>query len=753
MQEGNRMDRRGFLRGMAVAAASVVVAACGASKGTNAGGNGVAGNAPTATKSSPAGGSTPVGSATSSGTSATAAATGTVPGQGVTGITSNLPIKPIRFSGRYKESPTFAALVKAGKLPPVEQRLPDNPYVVPHPWCTEGKYGGVMNSICSDTSDWSTTHLQQESMYGHSPLRWLRDGQEVGPGLAESWESNEQTTEWTFHFRKGLKWSDGKPWTVDDILFWWEDEVGVPELNQSPPDDFVSSKGTPAKLTKLDDYTLKVAFDTPSPLFAEKTACWVNRGEGPQWMDPKHYLEQFHIKYNKKLNPKKWTDLFNSKLDWATNPDNPVMTGWKLKQYRKGQSSTWEPNPYYWCIDRWGNQLPFMEQVVWTNVQDPQVMRIQIQQGKADYVDGSWIGLTLADVSSFKATQSKSNLDLLYWDSGSGTGSALYFNLDYHDKKYRDLFRNPKFRQALSHAFNRPRVRKALYFNTGELTTGTESPKCVQFYIPGGQELYRSWRDSYVEYDPEKAKKMLDELGLKDVNGDGFREFPDGSPLKIPLDYPGGSTGNSGGDFLRRDEMLAKDWQAVGINSSPNPITPTGWYDQWSAGKLITTTDQEVGDGPDYPLYPNWWVPVAASEWAPLHGQWWYLRHSKKVKQELHLDPWKRHPPRIGPDDPEFYKPVRRLWSLLDQINAETDAVRRNHLVWEVFRFHIDQGPFIMGVVANFPQVIMANRGLRNVPRREQLPLHGYVDPWIIPEPATYDIEAYYWDDPSQHQS
>ncbi len=117
----------------------------------------------------------------------------------------------------------------------------------------------------------------------------------------------------------------------------------------------------------------------------------------------------------------------------------------------------------------------------------------------------------------------------------------------------------------------------------------------------------------------------------------------------------------------------------------------------------------------------------------------------------MSTDPYKRQLPRIGPNDKEFYPPVKRLWSLLDGVFTETDSLRRYRMIWEIFKFHATQGPYVMGTIANYPQIILVRQGLRNVPRRDQLPLHGYTNPWIIPEPATYDPEGYYWDDPAEH--
>ena len=127
--------------------------------------------------------------------------------------------KPLPTPKRYFDAPSLSKAVKAGRLPPVEDRLPERPYVVPHNWLEPGEYGGNLRLIIPSTQD----AQMLEYMYGHSPLRWLNDALDIGPGLVESWESNDDTSEWTFHFRKGLRWSDGNSWTVADVMFWWEE--------------------------------------------------------------------------------------------------------------------------------------------------------------------------------------------------------------------------------------------------------------------------------------------------------------------------------------------------------------------------------------------------------------------------------------------------------------------------------------------------------------------------------------------------
>jgi peptide/nickel transport system substrate-binding protein len=638
----------------------------------------------------------------------------------------------------------LAKLVEGGKLPPLAQRLPENPYVVPHTWLTAGKYGGQMRWICSDQIDWGVTRFIQQSMYGHSPLRFLKEGTKIGPGLAESWESNKDATVWTLHFRKGLRWSDGEPWTVDDILFWWEDQVKVPELNEPIPDEARSSKGTLVTMKKLDDYTLELAYDAPSTLTADRVAMNVKRGIGTRWMDPKHYLMQFHIKYNPNLDKTTWVKTFTQKREFADNPDCPVMTGWSLESHAKGQNSVWVRNPYYWCTDKAGNQLPYIDRIVQTNYLDPEVMKLQVYQGNVDFLNTGFVPMTLADVSSVQDSAAKSGLELRYWDSGLGTTPGYYFNYDYVEPKMRNLAREPKFRKAMSYAFNRAEVQKSLFFNTGELTSGTYSPKAAEFNVSGGQDIYKSWRDSALKYDPTLAKQLLDEIGVKDVNGDGWREMPDGSPLKITLDY----LSVASQDIIAKNELLARDWKAVGINAVLNSVPQPTWIQSWASGKLMVQAVDDLGQGTSIAIAPQFLVPIESGHWAPLEGQFYAVRGTPKETEEQDKDPFQRTPPRM---EPEKGGPIERLWDLYGQVRTEADPVKRTSLIWEMIKIHVDEGPFFSGVVGNIPRMILLQKDLRNVPKREDLALGGFVDNWAYPTPAVYDTEAFYWDNPEQH--
>jgi peptide/nickel transport system substrate-binding protein len=705
--------RRTFLLGSAAAAGAVVLAACGSGKSsTNGSGAGTAAG----------------GGATGKGSSKTALA------------------KPATF----QESPLLKAQADAGTIPKLADRLPEEPYVVPHNWVQRGKYGGDLKMNIVGTSGGDAAPVG-ELFYSFGMLRFANDGQDVAPGVVTKWTSNADASEWSFTLRRGLKWSDGTPVTTADVLFWWtymaNDADYTPE---SVPDEGKSGKGTICKLVASDDLTFTMTFDAPAPLTADRLAMWTNGpgGNGPTWIVPAHYAKQFHPHFNKNA-PKTWASTGGS---WAQNvsykqsPKCPTLTPFKLTKYNDGRSLTWERNPYAYEVTKDGDQLPYIDGITMTAVQDPQVGKVQITAGKVDYSHGPFNALTLADVSTLMKNKAKAGLDVYLWDSGTGAAGIFFLSQDYYDPAYRKLFKEPKFRQGLSLAFNRATAKKAVYFETGDPTTGTMSPKAMEWLVNDeGKKTYESWRDSFVKYDPTAAKKLFDEIGLKDVDGDGFREMPDGKKLTLRIDYPA----DTNDEYKSVDALKIQDWKAVGINVKQNPVPPTSFDQNWKAGKYMCHSSWEVGDGPNCLLYPQWMVPLEYSRWAPLQGEMYNSKGTKAYTSEANVDPWKRHPPRIMPDKGG---PIAKLWDLYDQTKVEPDITKRTSLVWEMTKVHVDQGPFFQGTVANPPQVIVKRTDLKNVPAKENLALGGFVNPWIHPTPAVYDIETYFWDNPDQHK-
>ncbi|MBM7785527.1 ABC transporter substrate-binding protein [Tenggerimyces flavus] len=715
MSDNPQVSRRTILYGTAIAAGSVMLAAC-----------------------SGGGGSTPGSGGNTSGTGGTGGAVG---GKGSAK-------EPLPVPATFKESPLLKAQADSGAIPPIKDRLPEKPLVVPHNWVQEGKYGGKMQMLAETTSGDRASSIG-EFFCGHKIIRFINDGLDIIPGLAESWEMNADASEWTFHFRKGLKWSDGEPWTTADIMFWWDDIVINEEHTEVAPDEARSGKNTLAKFEAVDEVTLKMTFDAPAPLTAQRIAMWVNgpMQNGPWWMVPAHYAKQFHPKYNKSA-PKNWAaagGAFETKVDFTRNADCPTMAGWRVKNYREAQSITFERNPYYYVVTKEGSQLPFIDEVVFTAVQDPEVGKLRMQQGGVDYVQGQFMKVGLSDISTFRQTEKQSGLDLLLWDGGSGTSSMWFVNYDVKDPELRKVFRDPKFRQALSLAFNREEAQKAIYFEQGELTSGTLSPKAKEYLVNDqGKQAYQEWRDAWVKYDPEAAKKLLDEIGVVDKDGDGLRELPSGKKLKLSIDY----SANADPEHIAKDNLLLQNWKAIGVDGTTNPISPEGFNELWDNGSLMVHSNWEVGDGPNHLLYPQWLVPLEQSRWAPLEGRMYSLRGTAAETQQLDRDPFARTPPRM---EAEKGGPIEQLWNLYDKTKLEPDELKRTQSVWDMIKIHVEHGPFFSGTVANTPRVILKKKDLKNVPAKENLQLGGFANPWIHPTPSVYDVETYYWDNPDQH--
>jgi peptide/nickel transport system substrate-binding protein len=655
----------------------------------------------------------------------------------------------------FKQSPSLDKDVADGKLPNVDERLPKAPYTPPHVWLTVGKYGGKLRKTYANT--WGIAGFQHESMYGHSILRYLKDGLAIGPGLAESWEATPDATKWTFKFREGLKWSDGQPWTVGDIMYWWESMVGGNGKEatfpaglkpvEGPPDEARSGKGTLVTINKVDDYTMEMVFDAPAPLTADRIAMWVNAGIGPRWHAPAHYMKQFNPVLTPETN-KDWE--MHSKMVDFKNPDLPRMSGWYLATYEDGVRTVWQRNPYYWCVDAEGQQLPYIDTVEIAYVKDKESEKLAYLNGQVDHAH--FHTQTLGDIKDFKDGVAKSNLNTMFWDSGSGTGSMYFFNFDYKDAKLRAAFRDPKFRQALSHAYDRADVQKAVYFGLGELSNGTMSPKAIEYnFNDEAKTRYAEWRDSYLKYDVATAEKILDDAGYK-KGADGKRTLADGSPMQILVTYPADESAN--GESLQKNERLVKNWQAIGIDCVLTPIPNKEYDDKWRAGEIMMKTAWEVGDGPNHLVYPQWVVPIEGDRWAPVHGKGYDVRGTATETEEGDLDPWARKPARLQPTDKDFDPVIGKIYDIYDKTKVEPDVMKRHQMVWDIMKIHVESGPFFSGTITNQPRIILAHTELKNVPTRDDLAkegLGGFVNPWIIPAPATYDPETWFWDDASKH--
>ena len=149
----------------------------------------------------------------------------------------------------YQEAPALAEKVAAGELPPVAERLPSAPEVItPHE--EVGTYGGVIRRGLRGSSDHNNI-LRIVSPQGLT--RWDPDFNQPIPNLAESWSVNEDASEYTFELRPGRKWSDGAPFTADDVVFFVDDLLNNPDFYGSSPPSRYFINGERMQAEKIDD--------------------------------------------------------------------------------------------------------------------------------------------------------------------------------------------------------------------------------------------------------------------------------------------------------------------------------------------------------------------------------------------------------------------------------------------------------------------------------------------------------------------
>jgi peptide/nickel transport system substrate-binding protein len=654
-----RLDRRTFLRLSGVAASASLLAAC-------------RGATPTAA---------PTEAPTAAPTQAPTAAEVPTPTPAPAATEAPTAAPP----AKYQEAPMLAELVKAGKLPPVEERLPKEPLI--QPVVEEiGQYGGTWHRAAVSASDTALFfRLSAEALvYFDIPGN-------VVPCLAKRWEVNEDGTEYTFYLREGMKWSDGEPYTADDYIFWYEDIMLNDELTPTKP-AWMRVGGEYGKIVKVDDYTIKFVFSKPYGTFLEWVATVIFYGA------PKHYLKQFHPKYRDKAEIEKeakekgfdnWYQYFGNRNNPYNNPDLPVVFPWKFVTPPDANPLIAERNPYYYRVDEKGQQLPYIDRIQFEIVTDTEVLNFKAIAGELDCQERH---INLMNYPLLVEGAEKGGYRIILWPGDGGADAGMMFNqnagqqegADEHMKAVGEFLRNVEFRQALSIAINRDEIWKSAFLEFGEPRQMAPMP-WSKYYEP---DMEKVW----IEFDPDKANQMLDALGLDKRDADGFRLGPDGQPLDILIEAV-----QLFGPWVDTAQLVNSHWNDVGIKSSVKVEERTLYYTRMSAGEQQVAVWNTGGNGKVL-IYPYWTMPYAsASRIGPLSGIWYQSGGTQGVEPTGDL---------------------RKVLDLFDEAKMTIDMAKQDELAKEIFRINL-RNLWTIGTIGGTPLeqgVVVVKNNFRNVP-------------------------------------
>ena len=608
---------------------------------------------------------------------------------------------PSQYPSSFNEAPMLAEMVAAGDLPPVEERLP-NPedVLVIQPLNEIGKYGGTWQRGFTGPGDGQNGHRVAG---GDRFVFWdATDFPEVVPNLAKAWEVSDDGTTVTVFFRQGAKWSDGEPFTANDVMFWYEHLYLNEELVPVRSPFFEPDNGH--ELTMIDDYTIQFKFPQPNSLFLEVLGSSVNVFGGNAIFGntamggfaPAHYLQQFHPDFVDQAELDAlvvdegfdtWVNLFKDRNTWQRNPDLPVMTPWKTEAAITTPNWVLVRNPYYYGVDTEGNQLPYIDRISMGLAENLEVLNLRAIAGEFDYQARH---ISLANLPVLLENAEAVGYSVYLDPAQHGADGAFMFNQSYDkDPEVSKWLKTPDFRRALSVAVDRDQINEIIFLGIGVPGSAVvaESSVCS----PGPE-----WRERWSTYDPDTANMMLDELGLTERDSEGYRVRTDNGERLI-LEVPSVPAFIQ---FTQLAELVKEDWADVGIFA--NVVEQERSLVEGRRGDNDLQIFLWQNDGTDELFtYPYHAIPVNyTSGTGPAYGIWLSSGGSDGIEPEI-----------------ESVKHVQDLFS--EGLIATSE--RRIEICQEIWQIITDE-VWTMGTVGQsgaFMGVRVVKNNMGNIPSRQ----------------------------------
>ena len=584
----------------------------------------------------------------------------------------------------YSEAPSLAKKVAAGKLPPVDERLPINPRKLnfKNLGLKIGKYGGSIRMLMARAKD-----ARQMSVYGYSRLVGYHPKTfELEADILESFEVKEGRR-FTFELRRGHKWSDGQPLTSEDFRYWWEDVANNKELSPVGPPKIMTINDELPIFEVINRYKFRYTWKRPNPDFLPRLA-----SASPLYIyRPAHYMRQFHEKYTdrnilkktvKKSKQRNWAALHN-KMDNLYRNDNvdlPVLQPWVSISKPSASRLIFKRNPFFHRVDPEGKQLPYTDSFIFT-IANNKLIPAKTGTGEVD-LQARY--LRFDDYTFLKKGEERSPYSTRLWKTAKGAHLALFPNLNVNNPILRKLIRDVRFRRALSLSVHRHEINQVIYYGLaigGNNSVLPESP------------LYRpTYRNKWANFDLQKANQLLDEIGLVQRDSSGIRLMPDGSPLHLIIETAGESTEQT--DVL---ELVRDSWLKIGIKIFSKPSQRNVFRNRIFSGE----TAMSIWSGIENGLItanssPAEFVPTSQQslQW-PKWGQ--YYETNGKAGER----PTEEH--------------IIHLLELYQRWK-NTAAQKEKSEIWEkILKIHSDQ-IYSIGLVAAVLQPVVVSRRLKNVP-------------------------------------
>ena len=430
--------------------------------------------------------------------------------------------------------------------------LPEEPLVIDAP--AIGRHGGrfVMGSI-QNPRTFNAIMANEQSSNDILERTYARlaeydnAGQKTVPGLAKLWEVAADQVTWTFHLRKGARFSDGHPITAEDVLFSFE---VVYDLTLHPSmQDLLKMGGKNFEITAPDPHTIVVKTPSPNAALVESVA------NVP--IMPKHILDGAFRSGD-----------FAAAFSVSTPADKLVTSGpWRIAQYVPGEKTVLNRNPYWYGVDKEKRRLPYLDEVVFLIVPDFDAADLKFRAGELHGLDD----VKPENYRWYQDNQKQNNFTL--YDLGPDLNTnQFWFNLNkvqkptagkklgepYVDPAKYTWFSNPVFRRAVSMAIDRKAMIPSVFFGEAVDNWAIATPGNKVWHSP---DLVR------YDYNPAEAKRLLASLGFKDINSDGTLEDAKGNPITFSM-----KTNSSNTTRIAMMNFIKADLAKVGINVITSPV-------------------------------------------------------------------------------------------------------------------------------------------------------------------------------------